>query len=384
MNPTEIVGPVAEDIRGAAAEAERERQLPAYLMSRLRGQGLFSIYTPRAFGGMELPLPDALRVVEEVSRHDGSTGWTVALGVANDFFLSALPEESVRMILNGGSALIAGAPGPEVRALAVDGGYRLSGRWPFNSGSWNADWLSVAAVIFDGEAPRMGEFGPEMTFAVFHPSDAEIIDTWQVTGLRGTSTHDLQVDDLFVPAEMAGGFSLATGPKAVRDSVLARFPLFTLLGIAQSPPVCLGLARHALDCFRQLALAKVTPFNGRLSEQVQAQAGLARAEAALRSARGYWYDTVQRAWDCARAGHELGLDLRAELRMASLHAVEGSVCAADWAVRLSGTTGIFQTQEIERCWRDLHTAAQHLQVQDARWETAGRVLFGLEPASPIF
>jgi alkylation response protein AidB-like acyl-CoA dehydrogenase len=270
-----------------------------------------------------------------------------------------------------------------VRAVPVDGGYRLSGQWPFNSGASNADWMSVAAVIFDGKAPRMGQFGPEMVFAVLHPGDVEIIDTWSVTGLCGTSSHDLRVTDLFVPGERTGSFSLATGPRAVRDSVLARFPLFTLLGLAQSPPVCLGIARHALDSFRDLALAKVTPFGGRLSDQVQAQVGIARAEAALRSARSYWFETVRCAWESARAGRELTLDTRAELRMASLNAVESSVCAVDSAFRLSGSTAIFQAQDIERCWRDVHTAAQHLQVQDGRWETAGRVLFGLDPASPL-
>ncbi len=130
MNATEMVAPVAEDILKAAARAEAERRLPDSLMAKLKGRGLFAIYSPREFGGLGLPLPDAVRVVEEVSRFDGSTGWTVALGVGNDLFMSGIPGESVTRILDGGSALISGAPGPGVSATVADGGYRLTGQWP--------------------------------------------------------------------------------------------------------------------------------------------------------------------------------------------------------------------------------------------------------------
>ncbi|HEX6032540.1 MAG TPA: acyl-CoA dehydrogenase family protein, partial [Tepidiformaceae bacterium] len=111
MNPRDLVAPVADDILQMAAQAEAERRLPERLMERLTQAGLFSIYTPSAFGGLELPLPVALRVVEEVSRLDGSTGWTVALGFANDCFTSVLPDESAAQVLHNGSALIAGSPG---------------------------------------------------------------------------------------------------------------------------------------------------------------------------------------------------------------------------------------------------------------------------------
>jgi alkylation response protein AidB-like acyl-CoA dehydrogenase len=183
---------------------------------------------------------------------------------------------------------------------------------------------------------------------------------------------------------MTGGFSLPAGPRPVRECALASIPLFTLLGVAQSPPVCLGLARRAIEEFRQLALGKQTAFGGpRLSEQVQAQGGLARAEALLGSARCYWYENVQMLWEAALAGRELSLEERSAVRIASLTAAENSVAAADLLYRLAGTTAIFQSSPLERCWRDVHAAAQHLAVQDGRWETAGRVLFGLDPGSPL-
>jgi alkylation response protein AidB-like acyl-CoA dehydrogenase len=147
--------------------------------------------------------------------------------------------------------------------------------------------------------------------------------------------------------------------------------------------VCLGLARRAIEEFQALALRKESPFGPRMSEQVQVHVGLARAEALLRCARGYWYDEVEAIWESALRRRPLTPDARAAMRIASLLAVENCVTLVDQVYRLSGTSAIFQSSPLERCWRDLHTAAQHLQVQSGRWETAGRVLLGLEPNSPL-
>lgn len=380
----ELVEPVADDIRCMAAQAEAERRIPDELLTRLMEAGLFSIYTPREFGGLDLPLPEALRVVEGVSRHDGSTGWTVGLGVANGLFTPMLSEDSAARVLGSGSVLIAGAPAFGVRAVAARGGYSLTGRWPFNSGAPNASWVAAPAPIFDGDAPRLGEGGqPEMVFFFIPQADVQIIDTWYVTGLRATGTQDLCVEDLFVPDDMTGRFSLPRGPHAVRRSPFANIPFFTIFGIVQSPPVCLGLARRAIEEFKQIVLTKENPFGPPLREQVQAQVGLARAEALARSARIYWYESVRVMWDAASEGRELSLEDRAWVRLASLTAVENSVAVADLVYRLAGSSAIFQTSPLERCWRDVHTAAQHMQVQDGRWETAGRALLGLDPASPV-
>ncbi|WP_322796268.1 acyl-CoA dehydrogenase family protein [Tepidiforma sp.] len=385
VTPRDLVGPVAMDIRGAAAQAEAERRLPRALMSKLKDAGLFSIYTPRGFGGLELALPEALAVVEEVARHDGSTGWTVALGVANGYFTTVLGREAAARVLGGGGTLIAGAPAFGVRAVRVPGGYRLTGRWSFNSGAPNADWIGAPAPVFEGEAPVMDDHGqPELVFFFITPSEAEIIDTWHVTGLRASGTQDLYVEDVFVSEEMTGDIELPAGPKPVWETPLARMPLFSLLHLAQSPPVCLGLARRAIEEFRALAMAKPVPFSGaRLFETVQAQAGLARAEALVRSARGYWYGEVRPLWERVERGAELSTELLCDVRLASLLAVESCTDAVGLLYRLSGTSAIFQTSPLERCWRDIHTAAQHLGVQDGRWETTGRVLFGMVPGSPL-
>jgi alkylation response protein AidB-like acyl-CoA dehydrogenase len=176
---------------------------------------------------------------------------------------------------------------------------------------------------------------------------------------------------------------MPAGPQPVRDSKLARIPFMTAVGIAQSPAVCLGIARHAMDEFKTLALQKERPFAPKLSEQVPAQVGLARAEALLGSARCYWYDNVESIWTIVTSGGEVSMDDRASVRLASLTAAENSLAVVESLYRLAGSTAILQSSLLERCWRDVHTAAQHVQVQDGRWEDSGRVLFGLDPATPF-
>jgi alkylation response protein AidB-like acyl-CoA dehydrogenase len=176
---------------------------------------------------------------------------------------------------------------------------------------------------------------------------------------------------------------MPAGPHPRRASTLARIPFITALCIAQSPSVCLGVARHAIDEFKELAAHKERPFALKLSEQVQTHVGVARAEALLRSARSYWYDTIEETWDSVGRGDELSLEDRTGVRLAALTAAENSVGAVDIVYRLAGATAIFESSPLERCWRDVHAAAQHMQVQDGRWETAGRVLFGLDPQSPF-
>src|SRR5262249_9719842 len=147
--------------------------------------------------------------------------------------------------------------------------------------------------------------------------------------------------------------------------------------------VCLGLARRAIEEFKQIALLKQDVFGRPLSQKVQAHVGLARAEALLRSARRYWYGEVEAVWRAAERGCAISLEHRAALRLASLVAVENSVAATDQLYRAAGSSAILQSSPLERCWRDVHTAAQHMQVQDDRWETVGRVLMGLDPGSPL-
>ena len=202
-----------------------------------------------------------------------------------------------------------------------------------------------------------------------------MIDTWSVSGLRATGSHDIAVDGLEVPAARAA--SLITDPPRERGPLYA-FPPFGLLA-ASIAAVALGTARGALDELGELAGAKTPTLSTRkLAERAATQSGLARAEAGVRAARALLYAAAGRLLGGRRRGGEISVELRAGLRLASTHAVEAAAAAIDEAYRLGGGSAIYETSPLQRRFRDVHAATQHMLVGPATWELAGRSLLGLE------
>ena len=380
-----LVDPVREAIEYYAGQMERDRQMPRELHDRLKAGGLFGLYIPREYGGLGYSLPKALRVVSEVARVDGSAGWTVALTFAAAYFGGLIPPESAAEILRGGNTFVAGSAQP-LKAVRVEGGYRVFGQARYVSGIAHADWLSLVGMLHEGEAPVMGPAGPE-TIGVFIPrSEVEMVDTWHAIGLAGSGTHDARLSGQFVPEErVAHGNPFSTGFELHRHDTLQRLPFMSMLATVQSGPVCLGVARHAIDAFTKLATGKVNPMTGQaLRERPVVQATLARAEASVRAAEALFFGSVKEMWAKVDGGGEFTNDDRASIRMAATFVAETTSGAVDSLFRAAGTTAIMTSLPLERCWRDVHAAASHVQVQDANWEAAGRVLFGMEPAAMMF
>ncbi len=367
-----------------ADQMELDRHMPLALHLEMKDAGLFSLCVPAHYGGLALPLPDALRVVEEVAAIDGSAGWTVALGFAAGYFPGFVSPEVEEEVLGRGPILMAGGGRP-MSAEVTDGGYFVSGQLSYASGIVHADWVSGLAMLMDGEAPRMGPNGPEMVGYLIPRGQYEVVDTWNATGMRGTGTHDARFERVFVPGERIIPLISATAFTPIRGDTLSRFPFPSLAGIVQAAPNCLGVARHALEEFATIATGKVNPMTGlALRDRGLIQAGYARAEASLRAARLLFYSAVQDAWDRVDRGETLELEHRTSVRLACSNAAEASLDVVESLFRMAGTTATTYGTTLERCWRDAHTAASHVQVQDPNWEAAGRSLLGLEPGTVMF
>lgn len=368
-------------IMGMRDEIERERRLPAPLFEQLRDLGFFSLLLPRSFGGLELSLTDYIKVVEAVSRLDSSVGWCVTIGGGAPAWLSGfLPEAVARRIFVEDRSLVSGALGPIGRAVPVPGGYRMTGHWPFGSGIMHSVWTASGCVVMDGDAPRRKADGAPDTRILFAPTTAvEIIDTWYVSGLRGTGSHDYRVTDVFVPESHA----VALGQDPVVPGPLYALPPPTVFGttIAAVP---LGIARAALDTVRQMSAGK-TPRIGAalLRDRPVVQAAIGRAEAQLRAARAFLFEACEEACSAASNGMPVTLEQRAAVRLALAQAGEAAKGVVQIAYDIGGGTSVYDSCPLQRCFRDVHTASQHLQVQGVGFETAGRVLLGLEPGTPV-
>jgi alkylation response protein AidB-like acyl-CoA dehydrogenase len=277
----------------------------------------------------------------------------------------------------------AGSANPRGVAVAVQGGYRVTGRWFFASGCMHASSLHGACRVFDGDTPRLLPTGEqEVRIAYFYPKQtAAIIDTWSVTGMRGTGSHDIAVNDLFVPEEHT--FSAAERRARVTGPVNA-IPGFDLAG-CNFACVGLGVAQAAIDALVELASAKTPRASGDLlRERAMVQAQVGEAEAVLRSGRAFLFEVADELWDGVAAGRPVMPRQRAELRLAMTHAAQSAARAAHLMSVAAGTTSIFTSSPLERYARDAEVVSRHVQLQGVNYEAVGRTLLGLESNSPLF
>jgi alkylation response protein AidB-like acyl-CoA dehydrogenase len=296
--------------------------------------------------------------------------------------LSGYVSEDVGKEIFRESSRLAGSINPTGKAVAVAGGYRVSGRWSYGSFIQHSDWTVGNSIVHEGDTPRRDVNGaPDIRFMIFPTCEAEIIDNWHVSGLRGTGSNDFQVHDLFVPEEHA---LPAFTAQPIRPGPLYATPLITIFA-ASLACVSIGIARAAIDAFIAVAEGK-TPMGSTtlLRDKPMAQADLGRAEAQLRSGRAFLFEAIDEIWDEAAAGRVPTLRQRAIARLAAAKAAEASAQAVDLLYNAAGGTALFESTPLERCFRDVHATTQHIGTQAANFELAGRVLFGLDPGTPRF
>jgi len=379
-NPLGAARDLHGEIRALAPRIEQDRRLPPDLMSRFTEAGFFRLVVPRALGGLEADLHTTLEVIEEVSRADGSTGWTVMIGSITAV-LSGWLEPAVAEQIYTRDAFTGGVAAPLGQAHVSEGGYRVTGRWPFASGCQHASWLVGGAVIFEGGAPQMRGPVPLTRMFLFPASEVRIHDTWHVSGLCGTGSHDMEVPGVTVSHERSVSF-LMDRPR--QPGPLYAFPAWSLLALGVAA-VLLGIARGAVDEAERVAREK-TPLGSKvkLAAKPSAQAKVAEAEATLRAARAFLHDAVDRCWALVEPGREAPLTTRAELRLAATHAASSAIRAVDLAYHVVGTTSIHDASPLQRAFRDVHAGAQHAILGPDVVELAGAVLLGVDADTSRF
>lgn len=361
-------------------ETERERRLSAPVLAALHESGLLRMYTPRSLGGLEVdPITRAL-VSEELAGYDSAVGWTLCNPLDWAHFCARLPDEGPAEIYgNGADVLIAAQFGRPLTATPVQGGYRISGRAPFVSNCYDANWFAMTAVVSGAQ----DEGGPEMVMVYFPGESGRIIDTWHVLGMRGTGSNDVSVDDVFVPKARTFPMVAEFQPGSHYQGPLYRFPLFGVVATS-IPPVMLGVARKAIDEVSALAQGKTPVASSRLlRERASAQDKVAKAEAILRSGRLLLYDTLGTAWESTLAGETLSLTQKADLLLANTHAANSATRAVELMYEVAGTSGIRTSSPLERYFRDIQVLKHHALAAESRYETVGQVYLGLPPDLPV-
>ena len=371
-------------VRATSDATEAACRLVPELLKALHEERIFRVLLPSSLGGDELDPVTLSCVTEAIAAEDASTGWCVgqAAGCAmTAAFLDPVPAQE---IFGPDNSVLAWGAGAQGQAIKVDGGYRVTGKWPFASGSRHATWLGAHSCVCDADGTRQvrADGKPLNRTALFTRDKAAIVDNWQVVGLRGTGSDTYSVENLFVPDEHTidrdDPAELRTDGHVYRMSMVQVFA-FAFAG------VMLGIARGALDDLSELAQKK-TP-RGAASSLLSSQmfhGQYGDLEARLRSARAYVHITGQQYWDVVTSGGQQTMELRAALRLAMTHAINQGVDVVTDAYRLAGQNAIFENARFERRLRDANAASQQVQARKTHYATVGQTLLGLPPDSEMF
>ena len=357
---------LSETIRAAAAEGEREGTIaPAVVDAMVRAR-LFDAYRPKELGGLDVDPITLVELIEEISLHDGSTGWCLGMGgIIGGLAASRLSDEGVaEMFGSGDTVLCAGGFVPRLKAVPVDGGHRVSGRFPFASGCRHAEWMVVTGLV-------EGASGPDAMRTFCVPKDAvTIVDNWHVAGLEGTSSNDLDLDDVLVPETLS--FPSLTA-RALRGGPLWKLPILPAASVGHLG-FSLGSGCRALDEIAAYAETQRFASSAPIAERPVFQRDYARARTRLRAARLAAFDSFATVID---AGSASSMDQRAELGASIVHAYQTAAEVAEFAFRAGGASSIYREGALQRCFRDLQAGSQHVVASDEGFERAGQVMLGV-------
>jgi alkylation response protein AidB-like acyl-CoA dehydrogenase len=363
---------LAPAITRDADEIERTRRLTEPVVSALIENGLYRALLPQSLGGAEAPPEVFMQVLEEIAKADASTAWCLGQCAVCAMTAAYLDKDAANEIFNTPPGILAwGAIANEVHV--VPGGYRITGRWDFASGSRQASWLGahVQVVEADGTRRLMPGGAPEIRTILFPATSATMYDVWDVIGLSGTGTDSYSVDNLFIPEKFA---ALRDNFSALREKgPLYGITTYTMFGLGFGA-IALGVARATLDAATELARGKASVGLKAMRENSAVQGLIGRTEGNLRAARAYLYGSAAEAWRDLTLTGKLSEDHRAALRLASTWTIHQAAAVVDAAYHMAGATAVFRANPFERRFRDMHAIAQQIQARDTHYEDVGRMI----------
>ncbi len=363
-----IFDALLNDVRARRNEFETQRYISDDVVSKFKEVGMYRAFVPKNFGGDEKTPMEFLLAVEAIAAADGSAGWVSSFGMAPTY-LAALPNETLDKIWQDTPDIVFGAGiFPPQQSVKAEGGYRVSGRWQFASGSKGTNLLGVGILTEEKTAlPRMAVL----------PTEQVLIDesSWHVHGMAGTGSFDIVVDDVFVPEE----WTCIRGGKPNIDGHFFRYPSLSLATQVLSVTTA-GIARESLDIVYEMAEGRksVTGAPG-VGDRNYVQIEMAKAEARLRSARAFFYESTEQAWDAIAEHGEVPPDLINMLRLSASHLTRECAEVTATAYKMVGMSSVYYAHPLSRCFRDVHLATQHAFMGEITFQNAGAMLFGKQP-----
>ncbi len=373
---------VAPVLEAAHDRIDAGREMPADVLDAMHGAELWRMSLPKHLGGGEVPPPILAGMTEIIAKADASAGWVLGQGTGCAMSAAFMDDAPAHHVFGPADAVLAWGAGTAGKAVACDGGYRVTGSWQFASGGKHATWLGGHSMVFEADgAPRLNRKGRHADRTMLFPREAAAIhDDWHVMGLRGTRSEGYTVTDLFVPEELTLN---RDDPAECRNPApLYVFPT-TLVYASCFSGVALGICRGALDDLIALARTK-TQRSARSSmrESPVFHTEIAELEARWGAARAYQRTTIEEVTDAVVSTGALTTENRARIRLAATHAINEATNVVHRVYRMAGSSAIFENAPFERRFRDMHAVSQQMQARQSHYETVGRQIMGLDSSSP--
>ena len=376
---------LAPTLRDRAAETDALRRLPEENVADMRAAGLFRVIQPARCGGWQMDFHAHLDVVEEISAGCGASGWCLGVLQIHSWVAGLLSQQAQDDIYGADQdTLIVAVLNARGEAVRGGNGYRVSGFWPFGSGSEHSQWAILGARVLDED----GEVADEGCFLI-PTSEIEIKDDWRVVGLRGTGSCSLVANNVDVPAHRFISFIDGRAGKTpgghLHDGTLYKAPLAPSLAIALCGPA-VGIAEGTINDFIGYVPGRTNP---QLRGAAQIDSPLthqtvAEAKAQVDAARMLLHRAADDIHEAAENGGEMPVEIRARIRMDSAYAVRLCMEAGEAMFLASGGSGLAESNPVQRAWRDLHAINQHALLQlPTNAEIYGRTILGLDPGSDI-
>ncbi len=340
-------------------------------------EGLLSLKVPQELGGPEVDPHLYLELCDELCYINPSAGWCAFINSTSASWLGAfLPEAGVERIFGGGRMPIAsGAIIPRGMATPVDGGWRVSGRWPFASGSAHSSWLLAGFRIVRDDGP-----GPEHMIFAAPIEDVQFLDNWQVMGLKGTGSRDFVFNHYFVPEDMAFDL-MSTDPRKGGPLFWLGRPGFVTPDHAA---FALGVARRALDeIFQQAGSYQRGYLTSTIAQRGALQHDLGKCDQQLHAARALCREALDEAWEFCLRGERPDLERQLRLRGACVYATDVACQVTTTAFRYGGGNAIYNDRVLQRCMRDINAAAQHFMVNTSAYDNLGQFRLGMPGVNPM-
>ncbi|MYC06605.1 MAG: hypothetical protein F4X57_05485 [Chloroflexi bacterium] len=374
----DAVDAIRERVAASADESERLGTLAPDAVDAVRDEGLFTLKLPMALGGAEADPVTQIEIIEELAYIDAAAGWCLMIGATAIGRPGAfISEDAVPEMFPGGRIPTAATSTALTgKAIPVDGGYMLSGRWPFASGVRHAEWMTAGASI-----PARGNTEETGVTLVYPVSEGRIHDNWQVMGLEGSGSNDISVENLFVPDAFVWETALWE-PKRGGGIYRMGRPGFVA---NEHSGVALGIARRALDEIMYKAPFKKrgNPPTASLADREAFRGDIGVCDMRLRAARMLAHDVFERAYAICCAGEVPDANVQSEMRAVSAYVTQVSVDVATTAFRYEGGSAIHRSNILQRCLRNINAAAQHFMVSDSSLESYGATLLDVENVRPM-